>query len=594
MRRLGNITAVALAVTIMGMSVQALAADLPPGYWGPDRIDPILNKTVTVRLTPSLAGLTPGEHRAVEKLLDAGGVLHRIYLEQTHRQALSAKAELERLNERLDKPPVTRHLLDLFRLFKGPIATTLDNKREPFLPVDAQPPGRNVYPWNVSRAALDKFMAAHPDTRARLLAPRTIVREATAENLAADRETLKTYPALAVLHPDFAAHLAAARPGGFYAVPYSVAYAPDISRAYELIWQAGDALKATDPDFADYLHNRARDLLSDHYESGDAAWVTGRFRTLNAQIGSFETYDDKLYGVKTFFSLSLLLKDKLRSAAVEKALAHLQTIENSLPYEHHKQVISDIPVGVYDVIADFGQARGTNTASILPNDPRHAEKYGRTILLRYNIMANPTLFADSKLAWDVAVVAADRDDLSLDGGFHRTLWHEIGHYLGVDHTADGRTLNEALAQYANLMEEMKADLVSLFAAPALRGIGYYDDAGVRAVYASGVKRTLQEIKPRRDQPYQTMELMQMNYFLQHGLLSFDDASGRLTIHYDKYHDVVASMLHEVLAIQRAGDPDRAAAFVNRYATWSDGVQGVIAKNMRAATRYRYRLVEYGR
>ena len=28
----------------------------------------------------------------------------------------------------------------------------------------------------------------------------------------------------------------------------------------------------------------------------------------------------------------------------------------------------DIPVGVYDVIADFGQSRGGNTASILPNE----------------------------------------------------------------------------------------------------------------------------------------------------------------------------------------------------------------------------------
>jgi hypothetical protein len=36
--------------------------------------------------------------------------------------------------------------------------------------------------------------------------------------------------------------------------------------------------------------------LSDDYESGDAAWVTGHFKTLNAQIGSYETYDDELYG----------------------------------------------------------------------------------------------------------------------------------------------------------------------------------------------------------------------------------------------------------------------------------------------------------
>ena len=33
---------------------------------------------------------------------------------------------------------------------------------------------------------------------------------------------------------------------------------------------------ADDAEFAGYLRNRARDLLSNDYESGDAAWVTGR------------------------------------------------------------------------------------------------------------------------------------------------------------------------------------------------------------------------------------------------------------------------------------------------------------------------------
>ena len=50
---------------------------------------------------------------------------------------------------------------------------------------------------------------------------------------------------------------------------------------------------------------------------------------------------------------------------------------------------SDISVGVYNIVADFGQSRGANTATILPNDADHTRKYGRTILLRYNIMANP-------------------------------------------------------------------------------------------------------------------------------------------------------------------------------------------------------------
>ena len=55
-----------------------------------------------------------------------------------------------------------------------------------------------------------------------------------------------------------------------------------------------------------------------------------------------------------------------------RALGGLQAIEDcaALPARATAAVREDIPVGVYDVIADFGQARGANTATILPNEAR--------------------------------------------------------------------------------------------------------------------------------------------------------------------------------------------------------------------------------
>src|SRR5262249_37066719 len=150
------------------------------------------------------------------------------------------------------------------------------------------------------------------------------------------------------------------------------------------------------------------------------------------------------------------------------ALRGLQAIEDALPYATHRKVRENIPVGVYNVVADFGQARGTNTASILPNESRITRKYGRTILLRYNVMTHPDLFAIAKAMWTAAVAPEHAADLGEEGGFYRTLWHEIGHYLGPDRDAKGRDLNEALQEDADLFEEMKSDLVSLFAAKALR------------------------------------------------------------------------------------------------------------------------------
>jgi hypothetical protein len=178
----------------------------------------------------------------------------------------------------------------------------------------------------------------------------------------------------------------------------------------------------------------------------------------------------------------------------------------------------------------------------------------------------------------------------MDGNFQRTLWHEIGHYLGVDRTEDGRDLDEALASMSNLYEEMKADLVSLFAARGLHADGYYSDAELRAVYAGGVLRVLQFGEPRRDQPYQTMQLMQWNWFLDQGLVTME--RGRLAIHYDRYHEVVGSLLREVLAIQSSGDPARAEQFVDRWTEWRPDLHGAIAAAISAAPGGGYRLVRY--
>ena len=508
--------------------------------------------------------------------------------------------------QRETRDAATENLFTLYRLNQGPIAATLDNKREAFLPVEPVVPGKNMYPWGVKKEELESFLATHPEKRDEILGQRTVARTVRLEILRHDLTMLAKYPALATLHPGIGQRLeelfqtrlkqqksarqVASAPLDFYAVPYSVAYADDLMKAYTLLNEAAGALQKDDEEFAKYLRNRARDLLSDDYESGDAAWVTSHFKNLNAQIGAYETYDDELYGVKTFFAFSLLLTHQQETAALRQAMKGLQSLEDSLPYDHHKKIREDIPVGVYDVIADFGQARGGNTATILPNETYLARRYGRTILLRANIMREPNIFEGTMRTWEAAIAPAHKNDLTSDGNFYRTLWHEVGHYLGVDRTRDSRDLDQALQDDADALEEMKADLVSLFVAEALHQQRYYTDEQLRSVYASGILRVLQNNKPRRDQPYQTMELMQWNFFLENGLLSFED--GKLRIHYDRYHSVVGKLLAKVLEVQYAGDKAAADRFIDQYTAWREDLHGIIAKNIRDQQRYRFRLFKY--
>jgi Zincin-like metallopeptidase len=572
----------------------------PAGYWQLDKTQPIIDKTQTIRLAPELSQLSASERAAVTKLLEVGKIFQSLYEEQRHQQALSSYQKLWDLHMKVGNPTPTENLLTVYRLFQGPIATTLENKREPFLPVEPIVPGKNMYPWGVKKEEIESAFAAGRADRNEITDLRSVVRRVSQENLREDLAKLAKYPVLDTLHPGLKSRLSSLlrQPAGgvsriglaFYAVPYSVAYADQLIKAHGLLNEAAAAVQKDDEEFARFLRNRARDLLSDDYESGDAAWVTGHFKSLNAQIGSYETYDDELYGVKTFFAFSLLLTRQQETAALRQAMKGLQALEDSLPYDHHKKIREDIPVGVYDVVADFGQARGGNTATILPNESYLARRYGRTILLRANIMRDPNIAQAGENTLGAAVGPEQANDLTPDGNFYRTLWHEVGHYLGVDRTKDGRDLDDALQNNANTMEEMKADLVSLYVAEALHKQRYYTDEQLRSVYAGGILRVLQNNKPRRDQPYNTMQLMQWNFFLENGLLTFDNA--RLRIHYDKYHDVVGKLLKKVLEVQYNGDKAASDQFIDQYAFWKEDLHGVIAKNIRDQQRYRFRLFKY--
>ena len=569
--------------------VGPISATEQPHVLTADEIQQIVDKTLDVHLAPDLSHLTDSERAALEDLLQAGGILQRLYEHQKHPQADEVRERIESVAN--TTTPEVRNLTKLYRVFKGPMATTLDNQRRPLLPVGPEMPGKNLYPLDAEREELERAAAEQPD----LLDVRSVVRRATVEQLAADRDALEKYPVLGFLHAELAADLAAREPTGeLYAVPYAVAYADDLVRVSRLLKSAASKVALEDPEFAAYLSHRSHDLLTSNYEPGDASWVTGRFTgNLNAQIGSYETYDDALFGVKAFQSMSLLKRDAERSAEVGAALGSLQEIENRLPYERHKRVRDDIPVGVYEIIADFGQSRGTNTATILPNDAVHTRKYGRTILLRSNIMTHPELFALSQQRFRAATAPEFHDHLLLESNFQRTLWHEVGHYLGVDRTADGRDLDVALQDTADLYEEMKSDLVSLFAAAVLGEEGRHDAETLRGIYAGGILRVLQSNKPRREQAYGTMQLMQWNWFLEQGVLSFDADAGAMSIDYAAYPEAVVSLLREVLAIQNAGDVEKAREFVDRWTNWNDDLHEVIAARVRAALTSRYRYVTYG-
>jgi hypothetical protein len=567
---------------------------LPAGFWSAEAVGEVLDKTMVVPLAPDLSGLDPREHQAVQRLVVAGRLIEQIYQDQFHRQALAAHADLVARHEQLGRPDRTRDLLQLFWLSQAPIATTLENERLPFLPVDDEEPGKNLYPRGAPREMLDEHLDRHPEARSDLLHPYTVVRRTTRAAVRRDLATLRRHPALAVLHPGLASRWNAALADPirtpFYAVPYAVAWADQLSEVFGHLVAAADDIRANDPDFATFLQLRARDLLANDYEGGDAAWVRGRIGRLNAVIGPYETYEDSLFGTKGFFGLRIMLRDEARSQAQLAALVHLQAIEDALPIDRHKTARTDIPIGVYDIVADFGHQRyGVAAAAILPNDDQLVRKYGRTIMMSRNLLANPAWMERVQRKWRAVMAPAHHDDLTADGYFHQVVWHEIGHYLGPEQHIDGRPFPETLQDTADLIEELKAELVSCFGAPHLQRAGHFDEERIRQIRAVAVASVLRATRPRRSEQYETLWLMEANYFLERRVIEPD--GGRLNIRYGLLDDAVEAMLREVLEIQSRGSRASADAFIERYSTWDERHESIAAA-VRAVEGHRFLRTSY--
>lgn len=560
------------------------------GFWTTEQAEALISRSEPLEVDADTSSLTDGERVAMQRLIEAGAILHRLYEQSRHPDATAVQAHLDVFEPAGGEQSAQLDALrDLYRMFRGPIAYNLESERVPFAPVDEPTPGGTLYPADLEADAFTAYVEAHPEQTA-LSAVRTVVRRRSEESLTADRRTLEEHAWLGALHPALAERLEAdADPEALYAVPYALAYADELLQVSGLLFEAASAVRGDDADLADYLEQRARDMLSNDYEAGDAAWVSGRFSHLNAEVGAYETYDDRLSGQKAFFAASVLVRNADASAELERAVASLAEHEEALPGGPYQDVRAQIPIGIYDVVADFGQARGGNTASILPNEAHVTRKYGRTILIRRNILENPTVVAARQRRFQAVVADAHQEDLGPRGNFDRTVWHEVGHYLGPKTTEDGRTVTEALGRWHNHFEEMKADLVSLWLMPRLAERGVIDEERRDWAYAAGVLRTLQASEPPRESPYRTMMLMQQNWMMSHGVLSFAD--GRLSIDYAAYPASVLGMLTEVLTIQRNGDPAAAEAFIERWARWDPAVQGAMAEALDAAS-HRYWRVSY--
>jgi hypothetical protein len=237
----------------------------------------------------------------------------------------------------------------------------------------------------------------------------------------------------------------------------------------------------------------------------------------------------------------------------------------------------------YDLLAVFGAARNV-LAETLPNDADVTRRYGRRILMRRNFAEDENGFRNARARYAAVIDPDEVDELTVESDFTQTVGHELAHYVGPDTQPGGRKFADALGEDADIVEELKAEVMSFFIAAFLERAGEIDSERRRGVLASLVHAGLRINPPLRSQTYPVVRTMYLNRFLADGVVL--PHGDRFTIDHDRALEVVPPYVAEIVSLQTRGSPKDVAAYVDRWSAWGDHNRR-IAELMQQASLYRY-------
>jgi hypothetical protein len=507
----------------------------------PDLADRVA-KFKVVRMPFHAKGLSKKEIEMVEKLVDAAGLADCIYWRQSDPDGLKLYLALAH-----DNSP-NALLLRRYLKINGSRFDLIDDQK-PFTGVDPMPLGRGFYPAGLTVDEMNAYVAAHPDQKAALLNPLTVIR--------------KNGDALEV-------------------VPYHVAYQKFLEPMAKDLNDAADL--SDDPAFAKYLKLRAGALLNDDYYQSDLAWLDLDNPEFDLILAPYETYDDTLMGVKATYGASVMIRNDVESAKLAIYQKYVPELQDSLPLapedlptKRGKQSpaeVVDSPYRAGDLLHGY-QAVADN----LPNDPRvHVEKGSKKIFwknfmdARVNVIILPV--AQRLMRPDQAAMASG------DGYLADTLMHEISHGLGpvYSRTAAGKVdVREAIGASYSALEESKADVVGEMGYDWLVKHGVVPKERQNGVYASYVAGIFRTVRFGVAEAHGHGEIMQFNYLVERGAITRDSSTGLYVIDFAKMPDAIASLAKELLEQEATGDKARVDAWFTKYGNMPPELAAALAK-----------------
>lgn len=491
-----------------------------------------------IRVPYNKAGLSLREQQMIAKLADACRQLDQLYL---HASDLGGYE----MYHTTQNPAILR----LFSI-NGSRWDLLD-RNEPFIGEEPLIPGHELYPYGLTQANLDAYVAAHPNERAELYNPWAIVRSAPLD-----------------LDPKLSQPVVYGTPQKLYTYPYHVAYAQWLNPMAEDLRAA--AKLSPDPAFAHYLSLRADALLSDDYYASDIAWLDLKDPKIDLIFAPYETYLDGLLGVKTSYGASILIRNGAESRKLAMYQQHEAAMQQALPIPAADRPSKEgqaTPMEVADAPLRAGDLRYgyQAVADNLPNDPRvHAEKGSKKIFFKN--------FMDARVNEVILPIAqklmtpAQAHDVSGSGYLTAVVLHEISHGLGPAFAKVGGnqlTINETIGPAYSGLEEAKADVTGIFLAHWLVEQKLLPSSDLNGIYASYVAGIFRTLRFGTGEAHGRAEMMEFNVLLEHHALT-QSADGAYTIDYAAMPAVIEALTRQLLTFEANGDRAGVEAWMTKY------------------------------
>lgn len=255
-------------------------------------------------------------------------------------------------------------------------------------------------------------------------------------------------------------------------------------------------------------------------------------------------------------------------------------IQNISPDKESKQTMVD--VDLVAVTGDVGEFRaGITLAENLPNDDKLSIKEldgGRRNVYHRQIRLITSDDAREKMKKRLAAtVNPELHKYYNDEADH---WFTVGHENG--HSLGPKSGTEGLGKYKSIIEENKADMVSLSMLDVLTEAGMYTPEQRKQIIVTYAADNMMTSKPTLSQAHRVRSVMQNYYFIKEGAMEITP-DGILNVNIDKMVPAARKMLEEIIQVQMKGDFAKGEKYVMDNFVWTPEMEKM-AQNIKKVSK----------